>query len=366
MTGVVINQGTQTTVKTRTIGGEEAQGIYLNIGTASDNPFNGTVTEVTTVANLTAGSLRMVAGTVNSGTMNAGTINSGTINAATVNAATVTEGTLTRVTTVANLTAGSVNVVAATVNTGTINAATINTGTINSATVNNGTLTLVTTVSNLTAGSVAVTAGTVVNNGGTVAEVTNGTIRVTAGTVVNNGGTVAEITNGTIRITAGTVTSVTAVAALTSGSVNVIAATVNTGTINAGTVNAATVNAGTVRDDGRNAIQVLTFGTTFGGTGTAAVQYATLVANPGASNYVYVSDLSITNPYGTLECAIGYGTHADGGSVLVKGVYGTQTGIGIEKSFPKAANGVANQPLILYKSGLGTVYANVSYFTSTV
>lgn len=318
MADFLVNEGTQTKLAVDTIGGTQFGIVKVDMGAAGlSTPFTGTIPEITNIAGGTinriqGGSIAITAGTIVS--------NGGTI-------AEVTNGSI-------RMTAGTVNT--GTINSATINAATINTGTINAATITGGTLN-------------ALANGTI----------TSGSITVTAGTVVNNGGTVAEITNGTLRITAGTITSVTSVASLLAGSINVIAATINTGTINA-----ATINAGTMKDDGRTGRDILSFGTVFGGTGTTAA-YATIVSAPGASNYVWVNSISLKNPYGTVEAAIGFGTAVDGGSVLEKGVYGTQTGIGITTNYPKAVNGgITNQPLVLYKSGLGTIYANVTYFTS--
>lgn len=321
--GTIQNSGTTTGVGTITnIGTIKEAGTVTGVGvvTTLTNLSNGTIqssgtsTGVGVVSNLTQGSINVTAGTVGGKAASgaaavanpvqiAGTDSGGTIYSPLVTTGGAF-GSITGmgvVTTLSNLTNGTVRVTAGTVNAGTINAGTINTGTINE-----GTLSLITTVSNLT----------------------NGSIKVTAGTGI------------------------------------VTASTVNTGTINSATINAATINTGTIRDDGRAAVNFLTFGTTFGGTGTAAA-YATLVAAPGANTSVWVSDLSLTNPYGTLELAIGFGTAVDGTANLVKGVYGTQTGVGIQKTFPKAVNGgITNTPLIVSKSGLGTVYANVSYFTS--
>jgi len=328
-----------------------AVGSVQNIGTIKEA---GTVTGVgvvTTVTNLSNGTIQ------NSGT----TTGVGTVSGMGV------------LTTLSNLTNGTVRVTAGSVGgLGASGAATVGNPVLMGGTDGGGTLyaPLITTTGAV--GSVqnigtikeagTVTGVGVVTTVTTVSNVTNGTIRVTAGTV--NSGTINTGTINAATINAGTLSLVTTVSNLTNGTIRVTAGTVNAGTINTGTINAATINAGTVRDDGRASRDILTFGTTFGGTGTAAA-YATLVAAPGASNYVFVNDLTLTNPYGTVEAAIGFGTAVDGGSVLVKGVYGTQTGIGVEKVYPKAVNGgIANQPLVVYKSGLGTIYANVTYFTS--
>lgn len=367
---ITLNEGTESSVKTREINSEHVQAVYLNIGTATDNPYNGTIAEVTSV-----GTIPNIAKIHNAGTIAAlPNLPGGSI--------AVTAGTIASVGTVPGV--GSVSSVAQIHNAGTIAAlpnipggtiTALQNGTITSGSivVTEGTIAsvgtvpgvgVVTTVTNLANGTIQ-NSGTTTGVGvvTTVTNLSNGTIQNSGtttgvGTVsdiakIHDAGTIQRIVAGTLT-NSGTTTGVGVVSNLTQGSINVTA----------GTIGAATVNAGTVRNDGRPARQFLTFGTTFGGTGTAAA-YATLVAAPGASNYIWVDSLSIKNPYETVECAIGFGTAVDGGSVLEKGVYGTQTGIGISRTFPNPNNGnIANQPLVLFKSGLGTVYANVSYFTA--
>lgn len=69
MAGVNITQGTQTNIKTTTIGTQEFQHVVLNQGTSSDNPYNGTITELT----------NQVKGTITA--LQTGTITNGTIDA---------------------------------------------------------------------------------------------------------------------------------------------------------------------------------------------------------------------------------------------------------------------------------------------
>lgn len=105
---VSINQGTQTSIKTTTDSGAEIQHVrvdggtsIISVGTISKLPSDGTVTQVTTVSNLTNGTVRISVGTVSGGTLQ--NINFGTIDtfyrhvdewATTVNTGTNTLGTI--------------------------------------------------------------------------------------------------------------------------------------------------------------------------------------------------------------------------------------------------------------------------------
>ena len=225
--------------------------------------------------------------------------------------------------------------------------------------------TAVNTPGTITSGSITVIAGTIgtvgaiaqVHNagtiaGGTIGEISNGTIRVVAGTVAVN--TPGTITSGTVSVnTPGTITS---------GTVAVSAGTVNSGTINAGTINSGTINAGTIRDDGRPARNILSFGTTIAFGGSA---FATLVGSAvvGAGTSIWVNDLSIVNHGGTVTAGIMFGSAINGSAVLAKGQFGANGGI--EKAFPKAVNaGMTNFDLNAWADGASTVTFNVSYFIS--
>jgi hypothetical protein len=158
----------------------------------------GLVTTVTTVSNLTSGSVHMTVGTLTTGTLalatrvgNVGTLELGTVTGNVgISAGTITVlpntpggtlGLVTDVTTVSNLTSGSVRVT--------------------HGTIVDGTLPLVTTVSNLTSGSVRMTVGTLTTgtlalvsdvanlSKGTITRLEGGSVVITTGTIVNNGGT---------------------------------------------------------------------------------------------------------------------------------------------------------------------------------
>lgn len=241
-------------------------------------------------------------------------------------------------------------------------------------------------------GAVDITSGTQQTLGtvGVVSNLTNGSIVVTNGTIAPHAITAATITAGTLtNLVSGTINSATVV--LNSGTINVATATVGTipgvgvitslsggtitkleggtlgilsqGSINvtAGTITHGTIDAGTVKLDGRAARNIVSYGTTFGGT---AAGYATLAGSAGAGTSIWVNDLSIINSKGgTITALIGFGTALNGTSVLAKGDFGAQGGI--QKSFPLAVNaGMTNQDLVAYIGAAGTIDVCVSYFIS--
>lgn len=382
--------------------GTVSVGSITNLGSVTNV---GTIKEITTVANLTNGSINVTAGTeiITGGTLN--NLASGTINAATavLNSGTINVATAV-ITTLPNLPQGSIQVTAGT---GIVTGGTIQnlvSGTINSATVvlNSGTINVstavITTLPNLPQGSINVTAGTVGGFAGsaaavsgnplyvggqggngtlypfltdttgkqlmvmTVGTVAAGTVAVSAGTMIQTIGTVNTGTINVATVTAGTITN------LVSGTINSATAVLNSGTINVatavvtvGTITHGTIDAGTVKNDGRPARNVPTYGTTFGGT---AAGYATLVGSAGAGTSIWVNDLSIVNSQGgTITCLVGFGTALNGTSVLAKGNFGPREGI--EKAYPLSVNaGMTNQDLVAYISAAGTIDVNVSYFIS--
>lgn len=176
---------------------------------------------------------------------------------------------------------------------------------------------------------------------------------------------VVHIATGTIatlpNIPGGTVNLATRVGNLGTLESGTIASLPNLpgGTINAGTV---VMTAGTVRNDGRTTRNIMTYGTTFGGT---AAGYATLVAAPGVGTSTWVSDLSVNNAYGSITCIVGFGTFLQGTSVLMRGIYGTQVGVGIQKTYALPVNaGATNTDLVAYIGAAGTIDVNLSYFVS--
>ena len=292
----------------------------------------GTVSTNVVMSDIPGGTLGLVTRVGNIGTLEVGTVtltnptgttvqfNNGTVNL-------VGAGAITR------LEGGTLGLITRVGNVGTLEVGTIST----LPNLPGGTVNLITRVGNV--GTLEV--GTI----STMPNIPGGTIGVVT--------TVSNISNGTIRVTVGTISA---------GTINT--GTVNAGTINTGTINAGTINAGTIRNDGRPARNILTYGTTMSGAGAA---YATLVGSAavGVGTSTWVESISISNPNANLTCLVGFGTALNGTSVLLKGTYGTTSAVGIMKAFPDATNaGMTNQDLVAYISGAGTIDVNVSYFIS--
>lgn len=368
-----------------------------------------------------AGTVVVSGGTINAATA---TLTGGTLNAGTVVLNGGTAGTVTGVGVVTALTSGTVSVnTPGTITSGTVttnqNSGTLNVGTINSGTINNGTLTLVTTVSNLTAGSVRVVAGTEIITSGTVdlvstvttlSNLTNGSVKVTAGTVntgtintgtvggfganaaatvgfpvltggMDSGGTTYTFLTDTTRrihnvmqvgtlnagtINTGTINSATVnagtftmtVGTLNSGTIN--SGTINTGTINAatvntGTINSGTINAGTITRQPYPASQVQS---AFA-VGTGAI--GTLVSAVGAGTGIYVNSIIMTPMSGTLDMCLSFGLGSTTNQVVARGYF--VPGGGIVQSFDNPSfYGTANSALTYQiLGGSGTAVWQVNY-----
>lgn len=196
-------------------GGTSVQIVH---GTIESSGTTTGVGVVTTVTNLTHGTIE-----------NSGTVTGvGVVSAITSGSMAVTAGTMV-------VTGGTINAATATTNQAS---GTLNVGTINSGTINNGTLSLVTTVTNLTHGTIE-NSGTVTGVG-VVSALNSGTVSVnTPGTITSGS---ISIIAGTIG--AGTINTLGTLTNLANGSINVVAGTINTGTINSATVNAGTVYKG--------------------------------------------------------------------------------------------------------------------------
>ena len=340
---VIVKSGT---INAATVGTVTGIGVVTNLtnGTIQNS---GTVTGVGVVSALTSGTVA-----VNT----PGTITSGSI-AVTSGTGIITVGTIGgKAASGAAAVANPVQI-AGTDSGGTIYSPLINTNGAVGSVTGMGVLTTVTNLSN----------GTIQNSGtvtgvGVISNLTQGSINITAGTIgaatINTIGTLTNLANGTIQ-NSGTTTGVGVVSALTSGTLNL--ATV---TMTVGTVNAATINAGTTKNDGRPARNILSFGTTFGNSGSAN---ATMVGSAvvGAGTSIWVTDLSIVNT-GTsttpVDAGISFGTILAGSANLVRGHFGGNGGI--EKAFPLPVNaGMTNFDLTCYASA-GTCDFNVSYFIS--
>lgn len=222
-----------------------------------------------------------------------------------------------------------------------------------------GTIDLITTVSNLTNGSIRVTAGTI----------TSGSIVVTAGTVETtmgdlSGGTIDLLTTGSISnlamLHAGTLTQlgtiqnvgvihnagtlaggtisgagvVTTISNLTNGTVRVTAGTINTGTINLGTVVGKDANAAAT-----TAFPVLTGGMDGGGTA-----------------YAFKVDVN-----GHPQVDVQSGTFNLGTVVPNGGTVGTVPGVGVVTTVTNLANGTIQNSGTT--TGVGTV-SNIGSITN--
>lgn len=246
----------------------------------------------------------------------------------------------------------------------------INIGTMTVGTVDMLKAGTITTLSSLTAGSIAVIAGTGVVTSGSIAvtagTITTGSIAVTAGTGIISSGsiavTAATISAGTMQLSGtpnvGTIAMINAGTITSIGAVNVATVAAGTIAVSAGT---GIITAGTVKNDGRPARNVLTYGTTLGGT---AAVYGTLVGSAGAGTSIWINDISLINSKGgTITCMVGFGTALNGTSVLLKGDFGPREGA--VKTYPLAVNaGMTNNDLVAYIGAAGTIDVNVSYFVS--
>jgi hypothetical protein len=319
---------------------------------------------ISVLPNLPQGSINVTAGTVNAGTVDllkAGTITK--LEGGTVQTNILT-GTVTRVSTIGtlevgtisalpNLPQGSINVTAGTITAGSIivTAGTQSVGTINTGTLNTGTINLGTVVGK--DANAAAQTGNPIAVGGTDSGGTIRTVLVDSSGAMKVNGVSAGTTIGTINV--GTINT---------GTINT--GTINTGTVSVavGTINHGTIDAGTVRTDARTTQNIVSFGTQVGSSGALA---ATIVGSTsvGAGTSLWVNDLSILNPNGSILVTLGFGTAQQGTNVLYRGVLGTQTAVGIEKPFPKAVNaGMTNQDLVLSIGAAGTIDLTVSYLIS--
>lgn len=78
MSNILVTQGTQTTIKTDTVGGADFPVVKLDVGAVgATSPFTGTLGAVTNLAGGTITALSK--GTISAGTLNAGTVNTGTV-----------------------------------------------------------------------------------------------------------------------------------------------------------------------------------------------------------------------------------------------------------------------------------------------
>ena len=298
------NEGTQTDIYSVNNGGTEIGVVKLDIGSGTAlQDFGGTILDL---ANLSKGTVTRIEG-----------------------------GTVGLLTTVSNLTNGSINILT-------------------------GTTTLVstvTTLSNLTNGSVNILTGTVTSLGTAVGvgTMTNLGSLTNAGTVkevttVPTVTTVSNLTNGSINILTGTMTllsTVTTVSNLTNGSVNVLTGTVTSVTNLAG---------GTVQ---QNIVPVMTT-LSNGVLGTAGGSFfATLSAASGAGTKHYVTGLSVIGQAGTADIRILAGTVITGTGVIGAGIVVPGGGYAYPIDPPFQTG--TNSELVYHFVGAGSAFIRVLY-----
>jgi len=215
--GTLVGAGVVTTVSNLTNGSINIlSGTLQNSGSTTGV---GTVTNLGSVTNIgTLKGVDLVTRIGNIGTIESGTVtttlvlNTGTI----TTIAAGTQNTLGTVGVVNNIVTGTLANSGTTTGVGTIT----NLGSVtNIGSIAAGVLTSMTTLSNLTNGSINILTGTLQSAGtttgvGVVSNLTNGSINILSGTLQNSGtttgvGVVSNLTNGSVNLLTGTVTSVT-------------------------------------------------------------------------------------------------------------------------------------------------------------
>jgi hypothetical protein len=185
---------------------------------------------------------------------------------------------------------------------------------------------------------------------GTLTNLATGTITALAAGTIT-GGTIQNLVGGTINaLAAGT---------LTGGTLqNLVSGTINSGTFvnNGGSVQ---IYQGTLQ---QNMVPVVA-GTSYGTVGTtAAAVWGTLIAAAGAGTKQYVSGVDVVVVSGTVEVAVtnsGVGG-STGAGVLTRGNF--PPGGGIAKSFNPVQVSGANGTLAYWLGGAGTVDVTIQYW----
>lgn len=306
----------------------------LNVGTVvvssssggtNVNVVTGTQQLLTTLSNLTNGTVRVSVGTVGGGAASGaaasgnpilmgGTDGGGTVYVPVVNTA-------------GNLLVQIVNAPAVVVNSGTQQTL----GTV--GVVNNlvtGTLAAVSSVSEIVKGTT-----TLVSTVTTVSNLTNGSVNILTGTLQSSGtttgvGVVSNLTNGSVNLLTGTVTSITNLAA------------------------------GTVQINPDPVPTMLMFGT----QGTAGGSFfGTLSAASGAGTKCFVSGVDIVVESGTVDVRILAGSAIQGTGVLAAGKF--PPGGGIRKTITPAFETGTNSELVYHFVGAGTAFIHIDYWKGT-
>lgn len=368
-TTVQFNNGTVdsvTTVSNLTNGS-----VRITVGTITVLPNTpggtlGLVSSVTEVANLAKGTITRVEGgsiVVTAGTFTAeiGDITGGTIDLITsvTEVANLAKGTITRL---EGGTLGVVSSVGSVPGIGTLT----NIGSITNIGMLHGG-TVVTTMGDLTGGTLDLLSSvTEVANlaKGTITELEGGTLDVVS-SVTN----IANLAKGTItRLEGGTlgvVSSVTDVANLAKGTITRleggtlgVVSMLSAGTVTRLEQGSINVTAGTVRLNPNPTIVSNSYGTTTNGT------IGTLVAAPSAGSAIFVTSLDISVQSGTVEPVVSWGLAAQGNQVLSRGNYTAGGGISKNPTYPVSGSATGTALTFNILSGSGTVSYNVAYFVA--
>lgn len=324
MANVLINQGTQSQIRTDTAGTVEVGVVKVDMSTAGTygvSMFEGTILRVHTIGtipNIPGGTITNVGTVIGIGSLSnvAQVHNAGTIQAL----PNTPGGTLGLVTRVGNI--GTLEV-------GTISAL---------PNIPGGTLGVVTSVTNLANGTLAAVTSITNLAAGTVTRLVDGTVRIPAGTITSlSAGTITRLEGGTLGV-------VSAVTNLVGGTVT----RVEQGSIQ--------VTAGTMRLNPNPTQVTQSFGTTTTGT------IGTLVAAPSAGSAIYITNLTISVQSGTVEPVVSFNLAANGNGVVNRGLYVAGGGAVIPFPVPNSANNTGTALTWNILSGSGTVSYNVSYF----
>lgn len=240
-----------------------------------------------------------------------------------------------------------------------------------------GTITQVTTLSNLTNGSVNILTGTVnrIHDLGTLGSVSaigqihnagtpllRSEVQDTEAVVPARGVVMAGYTGGTVayfirvgndgRLLIGTANTLGTVSNLNNGSVNILTGTVtrtsNLGTLELGTMKLLATPAGS---------SILSHGT----LGTAGGSFfATLSALSGSGTRTYVTHSSIVMQSGTADVRILAGSAIQGTGVITAGQF--PAGGGIATPFFPPFDAGDNSALLYHFVGAGTAFITIKYF----
>lgn len=334
-TNVNVVTGTQQTLGTVGI---------VNSGTLGEVTL---VPTVTTVSNLTNGSVRLTVGTITTGSLTDVTnLYSGSVR---MTVGTITTGSITDLATIYNLNKGTIT--------------RVETGTLAEVTL----VPTVTTVSNVTNGTVRISVGTITTGSlSNVAMLNAGTVVIPTGTITTGSLTnLASLHTGTIQsvseVVKGTTTlvsTVTTLSNLTTGSIVVTSGTLGSVGALAQVHNAGTIQAGTVQINSKPVTTLVSHGT----LGTAGGSFfATISAASGVGTNHWVTNVDVVMQSGTADVRILAGTAIAGTGVIAAGFFPGPGG-GIAKHFMPAFSAGANSELTYHFVGAGTAFITVNYF----